>query len=366
MDAYTFSRDVARIYATVGHPERWEAALASVADSVGAHSGTMGIDDLRTHLPLAYVAARMDPDAFLDYSTRGQAQDPWNRALATFPRGLFYSGERVLSTRALKKTAFYSEFCLPTNVIHPAGAFLCGDGHLALRVSFQRGNGGEPFEKRTLDYLNRLRTHMVRAARLNQELFDLALGKAGFGRDRQGVFVVDDRLRCLYADRAAERLLATASWIQLRQGRLIFEPRVFHYTCQRLIASVSQPGVDSREGISATHRWGPEHWLIKALPVRSILGHQSLIGLPGNVVLVVQRESYAQPAIMARLAGTFGLTEAEREVVQGILQGRAIRAIGADRNRRLPTVRSQVRAILEKTGTCSLQELTALIWRTAD
>ena len=65
----------------------------------------------------------------------------------------------------------------------------------------------------------------------------------------------------------------------------------------------------------------------------------------------------------ARLMRLYRLTAAETEVALAIARGETVRALAERRGVRIPTLRSQLAAILSKTATERQAELVALVLR---
>ena len=63
------------------------------------------------------------------------------------------------------------------------------------------------------------------------------------------------------------------------------------------------------------------------------------------------------------LCDVFKLTRAEAEVARELIGGATKEAVAARRNARETTVRTQVRAILAKTGAVNLRDLERIIAR---
>ncbi len=83
-----------------------------------------------------------------------------------------------------------------------------------------------------------------------------------------------------------------------------------------------------------------------------------------NRALILLREIAPSPAAAPRvelLRNLFGLTRAEAEVARALSGGATKRAVAAARGLREVTVRTQVRAILEKTGAANLRDLERML-----
>lgn len=65
------------------------------------------------------------------------------------------------------------------------------------------------------------------------------------------------------------------------------------------------------------------------------------------------------------LEGLFDLTVAESYVARGIAEGRSVEKIAALRNTSIETIRSQLKSVMQKTGTHRQHELAALLKTTS-
>ncbi len=74
-------------------------------------------------------------------------------------------------------------------------------------------------------------------------------------------------------------------------------------------------------------------------------------------ILIASTELYWPAALDQTLQEVFALSEAERDIVRALVDGRTLKAIARDRNRSLGTVRTQLKSILAKTRAQSQSEL---------
>lgn len=97
--------------------------------------------------------------------------------------------------------------------------------------------------------------------------------------------------------------------------------------------------------------------LVRVLPVK---GEDESFAL-----LIVSDLNASTSEISPDFARAFGLTPAEMRVAAGLHAGQDLAEIAAEVGTMIGTVRSQLKAVLAKTGTHRQQELTALLARTA-
>jgi DNA-binding NarL/FixJ family response regulator len=81
---------------------------------------------------------------------------------------------------------------------------------------------------------------------------------------------------------------------------------------------------------------------------------------PAALVLIADLER--QPKVLGRqLVDLFGLTPAEACLVVALVAGKRLEDIAEERGVRMPTLRTQLHAILDKTGTRRQADLMRLI-----
>ena len=103
--------------------------------------------------------------------------------------------------------------------------------------------------------------------------------------------------------------------------------------------------------------------LVSPLPCRLADGAKGLSGrVPGRALILLRDLAEASrapdPDLLRRL---FGLTQAEAEVACALYGGATKSAVATTRGLRESTIRSQVDAILLKTGTTNLRDLERLL-----
>lgn len=92
---------------------------------------------------------------------------------------------------------------------------------------------------------------------------------------------------------------------------------------------------------------------------RAVIFHVGQVKTAGGEALAIIRTSQLgwPETLSALMQEAFRLTEAELEIVRGLVEGKDIKAICTERKRSIETVRTQIRSILAKTETRSQTEL---------
>jgi DNA-binding CsgD family transcriptional regulator len=82
------------------------------------------------------------------------------------------------------------------------------------------------------------------------------------------------------------------------------------------------------------------------------------------LLLVIDPEQWLAPP-REMLMQTFALTRAEADVAIGVVSGRTLAEVAADRDIKIGTVRAHLKAVFAKTHTHSQADLTGALTRLA-
>jgi DNA-binding CsgD family transcriptional regulator len=82
------------------------------------------------------------------------------------------------------------------------------------------------------------------------------------------------------------------------------------------------------------------------------------------LLLVIDPEQWLAPP-REMLMQTFALTRAEADVAIGLVSGRTLAEVAADRDIKIGTVRTHLKAVFAKTHTHSQADLTGILTRLA-
>jgi DNA-binding NarL/FixJ family response regulator len=139
------------------------------------------------------------------------------------------------------------------------------------------------------------------------------------------------------------------------------------HVLERILLGARNKAIASELGISAAHVTGLSQRALAKLGARStaeltrvLRARSSLVlgelALGGETLIALGYSDETAHALS-------GLTQAEREVAQGVLDGRSQRAIAVERGVSARTVASQVASIYRKVGVSGRRELTAKLTR---
>jgi DNA-binding CsgD family transcriptional regulator len=187
-----------------------------------------------------------------------------------------------------------------------------------------------------------------------------------------GAIIVDADARVLRANMAAEAIAAAVNAIRLRLAHGCAHGRLVLTAChseensqlQHLIRKTALGGASG--GAMRTWNHSRTHAvavLVSPLPRRLWGGEAGLLGrVPGRALVLLKDLSAARmPPPIRLLRELFGLTANEAEVARALYGGVTKEAVAAARGVRASTVKTQVDAILAKTGATNLRDLERLL-----
>jgi DNA-binding CsgD family transcriptional regulator len=212
-----------------------------------------------------------------------------------------------------------------------------------------------PHLKRTLDIT--VRTGVLRGA--------AALGQRALDAIDDGVVVVDAALRIVYSNLRADALLNKGNCLQADMARLRARGAL-QTRLEDSIRRVQQSGRSEGLRLPMAESGGPSDafWLllISRLPQKRAtpLAAFAAVSQPNALVFIVapgrQRVVGAH-----QLMQLFGLTPAEARLAHGLARGQAIEEYRTTQGLRMATVRTQLRAVLAKTGAARQHDLMRLL-----
>ncbi|MGH7044169.1 MAG: hypothetical protein ACREFY_18855, partial [Acetobacteraceae bacterium] len=224
--------------------------------------------------------------------------------------------------------------------------------------------GAPPYSDADRARLQRLLPHLRRAFRLDQRLratrAETALDRSLLDALPHAVFATDVAGRIRRANCAAEALLAAGTALRRRHGCLTAltpgETAALQAALHRAAGAPLSP--DPAASLVLHDREGAR-LAITVIPLGPRAGLTDLPVEP--LALVFARSLDPQPADPAPLRCAFGFTGAEAELAAALAGGQRLAAIAAARGVRMPTVRAQLRAVFDKTGTRRQAELVRLL-----
>lgn len=346
--AYAVEALIGCIYDAAADPELWSEAIGRIVDATGCRTGVFYEHDLSTHQSQPLGFHQFNTEFIGDYVAHYGALDPWNSRVANWPVGVAAPTYVLMPEDEFRRTEFYQDYLRRTGVFYGLGGLVeRADGRIAV-FGVQRGYEDGRFEAESVDLVSALMPHLKRAYRLSSAIGRAQRERATFEETLQvvpqSVLIVDRDGHLVFANRAAERLLAAADAIRLVSGRLA----AAHRDDQAALAGLFNPvGVlEGTPAVAALRR--PQNrrpLLVQAQPLR-LHGRWDPAG---RVVLLIDVDS-PRPPSPDRLAALFDLTAAEARLWADLATGATLADIAARRKVSVNTLRVQLARVFAKVG----------------
>lgn len=336
--------------------------FARVQDYLGADCLQIVSVDLSGGTVLASRLARDVPrlQAFnRAYAQRWSACDPLVSALLSLPMGQVLRCPDPADGAEVAASPLCQELLLPHGLRWSmAGMFPTSAGATVLMARAAAENG--PFDEAAAAALQDLLPHLRRAASLRDDVqrqLGAAANAAELLQALPIAYMLTDRFgRCVEANDAF-RQESQRLGIRVVMGRLRFGRSEQQDLWERALQETHDTGVE--QAIRSAPLTGLQ-WSVVLKPWRRVSDGAGDAGLDSRLILalldVPQVASEQQEALLSHQAR---LTRAELEVLASLLTGLPAKTIAVQRGASVNTVRTQIMAILEKTGFRSQRELIA-------
>lgn len=292
--------------------------------------------------------------------------DPRRHLLMRQPPGFLLLCHEHFDEAFVRRSEFFNDFSLPLGRRWVMSASLWEDSASTAIFAVFRPPGQAPYAAADAARLRRLLPHLRRALRLDQQLraarAQATIGQSVLDALPQAVLATDAAGRIRHANRAAEALLTAGATLRQHRGCLA---ATTHAETAMLLAALRR-AVEAAPGATP----GPASSLILhdeagaalAVTVTPLDRHAGLDGMPEQRLALLTAVPMApQRADPAPLRLAFGFTGAEAALAAALAGGQRLAAIAAARGVRMPTVRHQLRAVFDKTGTNRQAELVRVL-----
>ncbi|WP_039917811.1 helix-turn-helix transcriptional regulator [Cellvibrio mixtus] len=370
------SQLISRIYEAALDPGLWSDVLQSITDACGAHQSTLFFYNAQCRARNFAVAAKtcggiiekylrefIDVEAARMHIQLSRLKEG---ELAT-PTGLFRvtggTYEDLVGAEYMETFMPELQFC--------AGIILLHDNMTCSGLGIRKHTGSSGLDSSAEEFLRRITPHMVQAIKIHDHLSSIKQVnqaiKEVLKRINQGVFLLDRNLRVIFSNAEAARVLESHAVLEIgRQGKLYLtgdkENQQLQSVFQRLIRPPQGTLRKSRKAVSLAagtdFQSKPLRLTITPVDTRA----ENELSKEGIAIAVFvsdpDRPGNFSDAYMQQ---AYALTPTECNIMKALLKNKNIGDIAEMRGTTLETARSQLKIILQKTGTHSQVELSRLL-----
>jgi PAS domain-containing protein len=270
--------------------------------------------------------------------------------------------------RTVGRSEFYQDFLVPQlDARYGAGGLLVKEKERMVFVVYNRSATRGVFTDEIMARMKRLTPHLQRALRLMQSHDRLRqaaeVGGAALKSLSQGLILLNRERQILFANDFAEQVMQEGDACAASFGRWVQGPQS-QIRVSELCAQVLRTGVPqsfSERVLLADGREDVYCFTICAVATENIA--KAKLWVNSDLVVNITRSRADVPPSIAQFHGWFGLSPAEARLARALAGGSTVDQYVRESAIKESTARTQVRALLQKTQTASLQALMAVLGR---
>ncbi|MFC3651949.1 helix-turn-helix transcriptional regulator [Dyella humi] len=373
---------VADLYESALLPEQIPDVLARInraLDCDGLH--LIGKDEETSSVFASVVIGERIAAAERDYLAHYHRIDPRLQIGLNTPTGMVVACHDVLDDHFVSGSEFYQDFLIPAGPRYVIGGNIYRTGGKNIHVALNHLIGRPEFSEEKRKEVGAYMFHLSRWAK-HLFLADELRGAASSGFFAletlgQGILILDERSAVLFANQASQRLLGNVlttrgfrtSWAPGAQLKAQFKATIRDRqartrTLVHPIGGRPTPLVLSLLPLPRDRGMGVR--MPSGMEVVSRVLDPALPGgigvIPSASLVVLIREQVAvSPPGPGRYQRAFGLTPAEARLAVALAHGASPQGYADTAGLSIATVRTQIRALLAKTGAASLRALVVLL-----
>jgi len=351
------------IYETALDAGRWASALQELAAYLDAAASHFIVWDKRANAVSFSVLTGIPPEADASYGAYYAAIDPLLQLAMAHRPGAWLRCHEHCDENFVQRNEFYRDYLAPYGLRYRLGGKLVESKDCSALITLLRGAGQAPFSDSDVASVRRIEGHLQRAIRLHLAASDLRaqaqMGAGALDSLSYALWIVTAERSLQHLNTRAEAILQASDGLVIKQGRL-YALNGAHAHLARMIKAAAQPNGASRGGTLSIERSNgkPSYQVfVVALPEKSAFAVERQVPL----ALVLAKDAaqrVAAPPLFARL---YGLTPAEGRLAAALLAGKTPGEHATAAGVSIATVRTQMHAVLAKTGTRRQAELVCLL-----
>jgi DNA-binding CsgD family transcriptional regulator len=359
---------IGQAYDCVLEPEGWGELLESCARLVGGESGVVYVKPRASEVGSLFTSRGFDRSYNLaSYLSYYEKRSPLIGFYQYQPEGRVTGlGDYAFSAR-YRETEFFQDWVRPQKFADMLGSHLVRTPQLSAWMSIRRSERRGLYSVPEIQIAARVASHLGRVIKLRFRFemeFSVSAGvRESLERVEFGVLIVDACSKILMGNRAAEVILKTGDGLKSHDGRLTCGRQQDASALEASILAVAKTSrhpqpvpVDFSIRRSAVHRPLMAH----IIPILNESSWKSFAP-PSGVAAVFVIDPLVRPPNLGTFGDAYDLTTAERRVLREIVQGGGVVEAADNLGVSVPTARTHLQHIFEKTTVNSQVELVRLV-----
>ena len=361
---------IAAFYRAALEPGQWCAAMQAFARLAGGEVACCFLKAETGAAPSRAYLAGIEQSAWEDgYRRYYHALDPGYAVLTRGTPGRMHLMQEYFSERTVARSEYFQDFYLRVGVRYSCSGTVADEGGLTI-LSAHRAAGQGRYDARSRAQLQRVLDHLPNVLRLRdtaqQAQVRGALAWKALDALPRAIVLVDAGLRLVYMNPAAQRLLDVKprlpALMVLRGGHFgVAAGSVQQQLAQRVRLACAELACVRPAPLFLADGDGRPALEIGILPVPMPVEREWHGEVPRLAMLSLRPLfGAAQRQAMAGVERPWGLTGAEWALALALADGMEPAGYAARQGVCISTVRSQIQAILRKTGTRRSSEIASL------
>ena len=349
------------LYQAAVTPHRWHDALSAVMPLVGADSfHFLGWNKTKFETDFNLFSNPEFVSQGEKYSAYYGGIDPRRQFAETIPVGELFLCQNLFSEDYVARSEFYQDFLLPSGHRYMMGTkTLSNSNHETALAVLRSADRPSAFSEADIATGHRLLAHVSRACHLWAHTESLRLGAHLSSASAFALIGLDSFRRIVHLNPAAEALLKRGDCLAQQNGFLTALLPDNASSLRAAIKRVMDTGCAVNLAISGL-RSGQDSCMLRIARLERPSGFGLLLS-SADVMITAQMRDAPVNLTPRILQETFGLTKSEAAVAIAMAEGRTPEEHATRTGLGMPTVRTQLRSVFEKTQTHRQAELVRLL-----
>jgi DNA-binding CsgD family transcriptional regulator len=347
---------VDRIYECAFAPEHWPGVFDELAKIADARGGFLFMANRKVINWTASASLQAGMQAFVagDFYTRSSRPA---RGLASGHAGFLREYDSYTDDE-LAIDPVYRDLLRPAGLGWGAGTAIKLPTGDELYISFEREHSRGPVETAAVEQLDALRPHLARTALMSArlQLERARIASATLASIGLPALVFDSTGRVLVANELVERLKVHVYW--RAQDRFSLKDSKADALLRQAMETLHVEGVESNRSFPVRGPDARVALIAHVVPIRR--SARDLLARCVGVLILMPAKTPQAPSVEL-VQSLFDLTAAEARVARSLTMGQTVEEIASEKGVSPHTIRTQVRGVLEKTGSRRQADVITLL-----
>lgn len=353
---------ISSLYGAAAGESKWQGVMSDLAEATRSRGADVLVKKFNEQLPEEIISFGLSPDSKKLYQEYYFSVDTVIHQLMSASPGICRGCHVALTDADVRKSEYFQDFSLPDGLRYRGGGFQFDEERIFV-LAAHRAPRQRIFEDDVLALMQRVLHHLPHVFRL-RDVFqkrqeDTAWLSAAIDHMPHPVVVADVCGHIRYMSPACDRLGNQQCSFVVRNGKIGLTDPVAHSRLLGLIKmACNVPASLPPAFLPITGSDGRTNLEITVTPLRP---EQNIVAREGDALaMLILRTPFAPFHANGVSERPYGLSHAELAVAAALVEGISPEEYAANRDIKISTVRTQIRSILDKTGTRNTVEMVSL------